>query len=116
MFEILRRPLMLSALAVVACLTLAGCGGVNTVHVSGKVTFQGKPVPAGKIYFIPDGTKGNTGTTGYADIKNGEYNTASTGGGGVSPGAVKVKIDGFDPSAQPEKKDLEATVKSLFSG
>jgi hypothetical protein len=39
------------------------CGGDGTYRVSGKITFNGQPVPAGKIYFMPDGRK-NTGPTG----------------------------------------------------
>jgi hypothetical protein len=107
-------------LPVLLCALCAGCGGSNTYRVSGKVTFQGKPVPAGKIYFIPDGSKGNTGPTGWADIKNGEYDTGSTGGSNAPPGPVIIAVEGLDPSAPPDKPKKgeevseEATVKLLF--
>jgi hypothetical protein len=97
---------------------LAGCSGDGTYNVSGKVTFKNAPVPAGKIYFIPDGEKGNTGPTGYADIKDGSYNTSWSGGKGAVGGPTVVAIEGFDPSspAKVAKGDTsgEQTVKALF--
>ncbi len=103
--------------AFVFALTAMGCGGDGGNRISGKITFQGKPVPAGKIYFIPDGSKGNSGATGYADIKDGSYDTSS--GKGAVKGAVTVAIEGFDPSqaGEKEKGDTsgEVTVKSLFA-
>ena len=116
-----RRLVVLVSLVSLA--SLVGCGGNNTVRVSGKVTFQGKPVPSGKIYFMADGSKGNTGATGFATIVNGEYDTAAEGGSGVTPGPVNVAIDGFDPTAAPDKpkkagknEDAEQpTVKLLFA-
>ena len=57
----------------------SGCGGSGH-RISGKVTLDGKPVPAGKIYFIPDTAKGNSGPTRYADIVDGAYDTGATGG------------------------------------
>ena len=46
---------------VAALLLAAGCGeaGPARYHVSGKVTFNGQPVPAGQIVFEPDPTAGN---------------------------------------------------------
>lgn len=100
--------------AVLVSLTI-GCGGDGTYHVSGKVTFKGQPVPAGKIYFKPDGAKGNTGPTGYADIKNGAYNTASAGGKGSVGGAVVIGLEGIDPSGPGAKeKSPDVTAKVLF--
>jgi hypothetical protein len=109
---------MLLLPAVVLAVAATGCGGDGSYRVSGKVTFNGKPVPGGKIYFMPDGAKGNKGTTGYADIKDGAYDTSS--GVGAPKGAVVVAIEGVDPGQPGEKekgvKDPgeESTVKSLF--
>lgn len=96
----------------------AGCGGDGTARVSGKVTFAGAPVKAGKIYFTPDGSKDNKGPTGYAEIVDGYYDTSATGGSGVGKGPMLVAIEGRDPG-QPgkvEKGDTsgEQTVKVLF--
>ena len=65
-----------------------GCGKDEGNRVSGMITFNGQPVPAGKIYFTPDTSKGNSGPTGYADITNGRYDTASEAGKGIFHGAI----------------------------
>jgi hypothetical protein len=102
---------------MICCLSL-GCGGDKTYRVSGAVTFNGNPVPAGKIYFMPDGSKGNTGAAGYADIKDGQYDTSATGGRGTAGGPMIVRIEGSDPSAavQKAKGDTsgEEVAKVLF--
>jgi hypothetical protein len=103
----------------VAPLFLIGCifgcsdGGEGN-RVSGNITFQGKPVPAGKIYFIPDSSKGNAGATGWADIKEGQYDTSADGGSGAAAGPVIIAIEGIDPSGPPQggeaSEDITATV------
>lgn len=90
---------------LILALPLIGCGGDGANRVSGKVTFKGAPVPKGKIYFMPDTAKGNSGATGYADITNGEYDTSSTGGRGAVKGAVIVAIEGWDPATTVTKKE-----------
>lgn len=100
-------------------LVAVGCGGDGTNRISGKVTFKGQPVPAGKIYFLPDSSKGNTGGTGYADIKDGVYDTGATGGMGSVSGAIIVAIEGIDPNqegkADKDDKSGEKLVKTLFA-
>lgn len=98
-------PLLLAAAGL-------GCGGDGTNRVSGAVTFKGKPVPFGKIYFSPDGAKNNTGSTGFADIRDGRYDTGSTGGRGVGGGAMLVAIEGQEPAAVPKG---DVTMTSLFA-
>jgi hypothetical protein len=106
------------AVATLAVCLLAGCGGEDGYDVSGKVTFQGNPVPAGQIYFTPDDSKGNSGATGYADIKDGEYDTAAEGGKPTAGGPMIVRIEGQDPSVpgeqQPGSAPGEVTIKTLF--
>lgn len=92
-----------------------GCGGGSGNRVSGKVTFKGQPVPAGKVYFAPDTSKGNSGATGYADIKDGAYDTSATEGQGAPTGAVIISVDGFDPTPPPGA-DPEVTMTKLFTG
>jgi len=96
---------------VVLCM---GCGQEGN-RISGMVTFDGKPVPAGKIYFTPDSSKGNSGPTGYADINNGAYDTNLPGGRGAHSGAMIVAIEGIDPGTAPTSgegsgEDVTATV------
>jgi hypothetical protein len=111
-----RLPRAARLLPALLCLLPLGCGGVKVYRVSGKVTFDGKPVPAGKIYFIPDSSKGNTGPTGYANIKDGEYDTGASGGSGAPAGPVIIAVEGLDPSAAPDKKDKseDVSAKVLF--
>jgi len=84
-------------LPTLACCLALGCGS-KLHHVSGTVTFKGKPVPQGKIYFSPDGSKGNKGAAGFADIKDGAYDTKAKGGQGTIGGPVIVTIQGSDGS------------------
>jgi hypothetical protein len=115
--RVLRTAALARALPALACFLALGCGGEKLYRVSGKVKFKGNPVPAGKIYFIPDGSKGNSGPSGYADIKDGEYDTSSTGGRDVPAGPVTIAVEGIDPNAAPDKPDPsgEVTTKLLFA-
>jgi len=62
-----------------------GCGpaGPALYSVEGEVVFDGKPVPAGHISFIPEDSQGRTAAT---KIANGKYSTEARAG------AYKVKI------------------------
>jgi len=80
--------------ALVCCLALGCGGGAKLYRVTGNVKFDGNPVPAGKIYFTPDTSKNNSGAPGWADIKDGKYDTAAPGGQGVVGGPMIVKIEG----------------------
>ena len=99
------------ALALLASLAL-GCGAGDEGHrVSGKVTFKGQPVPAGKVMISPDTSKGNKGPTGFADIQNGVYDTGAPGGKGAVAGAVIIAVDGIDPKPPPgASPDITTTV------
>lgn len=110
----LARVVLFGIVPGLLCCLVLGCGGKG-YQVSGKVTFKGQPLPAGKIYFTPDASKGNKGPTGYADIKDGKYDTAATGGSGIVGGPMLVRIEGIDPS-QIEKADKagETVAKVLF--
>lgn len=69
-------------------------------QLSGTVTFKGKPVPAGYISFMPDATGGNLGPVKVAQIHDGVYNTALETNPGISPGAMVIRIAGFDGKKQ----------------
>jgi hypothetical protein len=90
----IRRPLAAALAAAVAA--VVGCGGDEKLYnVSGTVTYNGKPVPKGLIFFDPDPAKGGTGTQGFANITDGRYTTA-VNGKGVRGGAYTVRVAGFD--------------------
>jgi hypothetical protein len=82
-------------LALLLLPLLCGCGGQRVYHVSGTVTYQGKPVPTGQIVFEPDASAGNSGQAGFAKIKDGHYDTRTEGQGTLG-GPHLVRIHGRD--------------------
>lgn len=83
-------------------LAAAGCGesGPARYEVRGRVTYGGKPVPAGQVVFEPDSEKGNTGPPAYARIQNGQYRTEP--GKGAVGGPHVVRIIGATGQPTPE--------------
>ena len=104
----------------------AGCGsGQRLYDVSGMATYDGKPIPAGIIFFDPDPTKGRAGAQGFANINDGKYTTA-VNGGGIEGGPYIIRITGYDGKTANEaplgrplfdeyavKKDLPAANSEL---
>lgn len=91
---------LVSAAVLLAAVGVAGCSPEEKLYnVSGTVTFQGKLVPKGLIYFDPDGG----GPQGFANIEDGKYDTAAPGKGkGIRGGKYTVRINGFDGKVGPE--------------
>ena len=91
----LARQCLWLVLGAGVVLTAMGCGsGERTVHhVSGTVTFDGRPVPAGFVLFEPDVSAGNDGTQGFAEIQDGRFDTARRGRG-VTGGAYIARLQG----------------------
>jgi len=95
-------------LVVVICCVLAVAGsgsacrkaGVARYRVTGRVTYDGKDLPAGIIYFEPDSARGNLGATGYATIVDGRFDTAVKGKGAIG-GAMLVRVNGHEKPANP---------------
>lgn len=77
-------------------ISLTGCGdgGPPRYHISGMITFEGKPVPAGAISFIPVGETETVRGPGFCRFTAGRYESRS----GRSPGSgsYRVLIDGYD--------------------
>jgi hypothetical protein len=69
-----RGPLLLFLLAV-------GCSSKGTV--TGKISYQGKPVAAGTVLFVPE----QGGGAFRGDIRDGEYKVTN-----VPPGPVKIAV------------------------
>ena len=92
--------LIASWVALVASLLLSSTGcssrqdGPPRFAVSGQVTFDGKPVPAGRIAFEPDVAAGNGGPGGYGNIVAGRFATFARMGAVGGPQVVR--ITGFD--------------------
>jgi hypothetical protein len=92
----LSRPRLL--VIVPALLVLAiGCGQSEPklFPVSGTVSYDGSPIPAGLIYFDPDVTKGGSGQQGFAKINQGKFDS-TVEGLGIKGGPYVVRVLGFD--------------------
>ena len=102
-----RRTLCILCVLTISAIT-AGCGGgsdsATTYHVSGKVEYDGQPLPAGKIYFTPDSSQGNQGPQGTATIKDGRYDTRESRFG-IMGGPYIVRIDGYDGKQPANDED-----------
>jgi hypothetical protein len=90
-------------------LLLPGCGG--NYQVSGTVTYKGKPVPVGSVYFMPD--EGRKGRSANAPIEEGKYCTPP--GEGAAGGDMVMQVVGFDGKAIKSKEGgVAASGKRLF--
>jgi hypothetical protein len=95
----LRRHGILLFLMVLAAI---GCGR-GKGSVSGKVTYQGKPLTSGVVIFIDDkGRPSSPATIG----KDGNYLAPR-----VSTGAMKVAVDNPPPPSFPKDKADDPTTK-----
>ena len=67
--------------------------------MSGTVTYNGKPIPAGDIRFVPVAT--SAVPMAGAEIKDGQYRV--DGRGGVPVGTHKIEIDAYRADATGRK-------------
>lgn len=89
--------MFLRMLPLLIAMALCGCGGDSgpkRYQVSGTVTYDGKPVVKGTIYFSPDTESGNDGPGGIAVITQGQYRTEPSRG--IVGGSHHVRIVGYD--------------------
>jgi hypothetical protein len=93
--------ILLIGLLALACI---GCGPPKeeVYRVHGTVTFKGKPVPKGNVFFDPDGTKGTSGKQGFAGIVDGKFDTAASDGDGIQKGDYTVRVQAFDGKPLPD--------------
>jgi hypothetical protein len=106
------RPWLCSL--ALACLTLAGCGGdgMNRQRIKGTVTFQGKPVAFGAIFFEPTESVGKIAPTSYLAIRNGRFDTQDKG---PVPGKYRVVVGGQDQSKKRVDDDGITHTTPLFN-
>jgi len=91
-----------------------GCSnnGLNLGRVRGTITYEGEPVTAGEVLFMPDESKGSTGPPASGSIgADGTYamSTEESGDGAVV-GVHKVAVIGRDP--KPIGKETVITENS----
>lgn len=91
-------PRKLAVVALIVALGILGCGPQEEklYHVSGTVTYGGKPVPKGRISFDPT----TEGPMGFATIEDGKYDTAK--GNGVRGGKYSIRVNAFNGIPGPD--------------
>jgi hypothetical protein len=113
----IKRPgitfMAIRVLLLVVLGLLPGCwrsSDLDRAVVSGKVSYQGKPVPEGMIAFVP--IKDTKGPTASAIIKDGGYEVVAAGG--VPLGTHRVEVQAFRalpanrrPNRPPALQDRE---------
>lgn len=87
-------------LMTILWLAILGCSAeVPTFPVEGMVTFKGKAIPKGEIYFDPDISI--KGPQGRALISEGKFSTKDLNSGIVA-GKYIIRIHGFDGKPREE--------------
>lgn len=84
--------------AVFVAAVAVGCSGGDgptRYRLSGEATFDGAPIPFGDVVFTPDGAKQNSGPQGFANIRDGKYDTSGTDGKGIAGGPTIVRVTGL---------------------
>lgn len=91
-----RGPCFAFAISLLSLTALCGCGKSDSQRVAvwGDVTWKGKPVPAGVVYFNPDAKKGNKGPQGFALIKGGHYDSRDEKSKGCVTGPLVAVVQG----------------------
>ena len=96
-------------LLAVAC----GRNGPTLVPVSGRVLFQGKPLPTGSIVFTPNSDKGGEGPLARAEIQtDGSYSLRTGEAVGGCVGWHRVTVAAV---AVPAEKPLEGNLPEVQS-
>lgn len=66
--------------------------------VTGRISYQGRPLTTGTIVFVPDISRGETGPAGYAKIRpDGTYVLQTTDGPGVPAGWYRITVTSLGP-------------------
>jgi hypothetical protein len=91
--------------------TLCGCRGDHgpeRVVVSGKVTYNGKPIGEGEIRFVPSAT--TAAPVSGANIKDGQYRAEIRGG--VPVGSHTIQIEAYRPDTSKMPPNQSASQPS----
>jgi len=95
---------------------VGGCAkpGPVRVHVSGEVTYRGKPLPAGIITLEPNVELGPDGPQGFAQIKDGKFDTRDQGRMACQGPAI-VAIQGYDGVSKGRENVLGTALFTNFT-
>jgi hypothetical protein len=103
MKSILSLRMAMATILLASAALLPACSrrdGPTRHTLSGKATFDGQPIPFGRILLQPDGEAGNSGPAGVAEISNGSYRTRADAGHIGGPHILTVTAtDGTRPSS-----------------
>jgi hypothetical protein len=89
-----RRLTLAASLAGAACLGGCGDGGPERIAVAGKVSLDGRPLPTGKVTFVPlDGA-----TAAVAEVRDGVFR--AEGQAGPAAGRYQVEIVAVEPTGK----------------
>jgi hypothetical protein len=89
---------------VLGFLFYSGCStkhDVDGVDVWGTAIWGDDPIPTGMVTFTPDASQGNTGHQGWAEIKDGEFDTRKANGKLAPKGPCVILISSKQPSQDP---------------
>ncbi len=106
-------PVWLSSVALIA-LAFTSCGsgdGLQRYRVRGTVTFQGKPVEFGAIFFEPTESVGKIAPTVYLPVRDGKYDANDKG---PIAGKYRVVVGGMDQAKQRVDDDGITHTAQLF--
>jgi hypothetical protein len=94
---------------------LFGCSSNEFARheLSGNVSYQGKPVPAGYLVLKPDRSKGNQGVAAQTDIRHGLYHLPANRG--TIGGPHIVMVSGFDGEPVTIDGVINPNGKPLFA-
>lgn len=100
-----------SALLLLLCFSLSGCGSSEYVAVRGKVTLAGKPLTTGTVTFIS--TTG--GSIGYGTIQpDGTFSISTGKQSGLKPGEYKASVVATQ-TTEAKASDQSAPTPSLLT-
>src|SRR5262245_39876494 len=99
-------------LAALLCLAaLAGCGGTDQVEVEGTVAYDGQPLKAGVIAFLPAGGQGLSSGGSVIDVK---YHIPAKYGPKTGP--YRVEIRWAKPTGEKIKSETGALLEMTQEG
>ena len=108
------RPHALLCIVPLALVALGGCGAGESLDrypLTGTVTYDGKPVESGVIFFEPKASAGKVAPTVYLSIKDGKLDAEDEG---PVKGTYHVIVRGYDKSKERVDDDGITITPQLF--
>lgn len=90
-----------------------GCGEkpLDRIRIRGTVTYQGKPVENGAIFFEPTESVGKIAPTVYLPVRDGKFDAEDNG---PIKGKYRVTVGGMDRSKETKDDDGITNTPQLF--